>query len=224
MTSFQLRAAAVAAVLITSPALAAQAPDPRPTTPSPPPSTTPPAQPGAQQAPQGTAQQTQPQQAQGQALSEGQKQALGTINWWWVYAMQAAAQVEQKGSSEQVKELARKVAREGNRLGPELQSLTAQRGVDWKTLPQPSEAQRMQQEVAALSSLSGEALDREFVGFYTRNGPTFVDALKHARDVTPGRDAQLKKYLDDAENLQEENLAAARQLKSQRQARTPPKQ
>ena len=56
----------------------------------------------------------------------------------------------------------------------------------------------------------------------TRNDSSFVEALKHAREVTPGKDAVFKKWLDGFENVEEEHLSAARQLKSQRQARTPP--
>ena len=71
--------------------------------------------------------------------------------------------------------------------------------------PGPDKA-RIEGELGQLGTKSGEEFDRDFVTFVTRNDSSFVEALKHARDVTPGKDAVFKKWLDDVENVEEEHL------------------
>jgi len=183
-------------------------------------------QPRTQQPPAQPQAQAQAQQPQGQAmpLTEEQKQAIGAINVRNQLAMRAGELAANRGGSDEVKNLGRLLAADHKRVEGELAALLKERNTDVNALPQPPEKQKIEQELAQLGSRTGEDFDRQFIDFLTRDRPAFVEALKRARDVTPGRDARLKKFLDDVENLEEGHLSAARQLKSQRQARTPPPQ
>lgn len=176
-----------------------------------------PAAPGQQTA------QAQPGQAQPKApLTDEQRAAFGTVWSRNKLALQLGELASTRGASAEVKNLGRWLTQEHKRVESELAWLLKNRGTDVNTLASGPERQRIEGELAQLNTKSGEELDREVVSFLTKNNPSLVDALKRARDVTPGKDAELKKWLDDAENVAEGHLSAARQLKSQRQARTPP--
>jgi putative membrane protein len=169
------------------------------------------------------AQQSAGQPAQGQtALTEQQRAALGAVFVRNKLAIQAAEMAASRGASEEVKNLGRRLVDEHRRAETELTQLVAQRGGDVNALAPTPDRQRIEGEIGQLGTKSGEEFDRAFVAFVTQNHPGFVQDLKHARDVTPGKDAAFKKWLDGYENLEEEHLSVARQLKSQRQARTPP--
>ncbi len=155
-------------------------------------------------------------------LTAEQRAAFGTLRQHNAVAIRVGDVAASRAASEEVKSLARMIANDHRRVEGEIANLTKERGVDWNTLTAPPSDQRFEEEIGQLSTRSGEEFDKEFVAFLTRNGTRFVDALKRARDITPGKDAQLKKSLDDMENLEEAHLTASRQLKVQRQARTPP--
>lgn len=128
----------------------------------------------------------------------------------------------QRGSNEEVKSFGRSTANDYRYLAKQLGQFLTARGANPATLPQDPDRQRLEQEMGQLSARSGEDFDRELLSFLKRNGPGFVDALKSAREATPGEDAELKKFLDGAEDVEEAHLTGARQLEGKRQARTPP--
>jgi putative membrane protein len=182
------------------------------------------AQPAPAPAPgaQGQAQATgQPVQGQAQ-LTEEQRSALTAMHYQSLLATQIGEMAASRGASKEVQNLGRSLSQDHRRIDGELATLLKERGADINALPEAANRPQLEGQLRQLESKSGEEFDREFVSFLTRNGVAFVDAVKRARDVTPGKDARLKKFLDDAENEEEGHLAAARQLKSQRQARTPP--
>lgn len=163
---------------------------------------------------------------QGQAQAPGQPAqadivAFGEVHAYSQVATQAGDLAATRGASKEVKDLGRKIAAEHRQFDERFGALMKARDKDPATLPVPDRRQ-LDAELAQLNTKTGEEFDREFVAFLTRNGVAFVDALKRARDVFHGRDAELKRFLDDAENDEEAHLAAARQLKAKRQARTPP--
>jgi predicted outer membrane protein len=176
---------------------------------------------------QAAGQRPAPQPAPAQAQTNGQQgQPADIVAFADVHAMnqlvaQAGDMAGSRGASDQVKELGKKVADDHRRLDGELAGLLKTRDKDLNALPAPNQ-QNLQNELAQLNTKSGDEFDKEFTAFLTRNGVAFVDTLKRARDVVQGKDSQLKKFLDDAENTEEDHLTSARQLKSQRQARTPP--
>jgi putative membrane protein len=169
---------------------------------------------------QGQAQATG-QQAQGQIVGD-QRTALGTMWSRHALAIRAGELGATRGSPE-IQSLARKQLDEHQRAQKDLAAYVAQRGGDVNALPPAPDAQRIEAEIAQLGTKSGEEFDRDFVAFLTKNHATFVEDMKRARDTTAGKDPVFKKWLDDVENVEEEHLSAARQLKSQRQARTPPR-
>ena len=184
------------------------------------PAQTPPA-PG--QPPQAQPAPVPPPAGQAAQLAPEQHAALGAM---WAHnqlGLRAGDTAASRGASNEVKNLGRLLADDHRRIEGELARLLRERGVaDPNTLAPPAHKQRLESELGQLSARTGEDFDKEFVAFLTRNQPMFVEALKRARDVTPGKDAGFKKFLDDVENLEEGHLSASRQLKTQRQARTPP--
>jgi putative membrane protein len=174
-------------------------------------------------APQTAAQGQAVQPAQAQApLSEQQRTALGAVYARNKLAIQAGEMAATRGASEEVRSLGRRLLDEHRSAETELGTYVGQRGADVNALPSSPDRQRIEAEVGQLSSRSGEEFDRELIAFVTRNHASFVEDLKRARDVTPGKDAAFKQWLDGYENREEEHLSAARQLKAQRQARKPP--
>lgn len=167
---------------------------------------------------QASAQQTQ---QQGQ-LSRDQLLAFGQIHARNSLAQRAAELAETRAQSPQVKSLARKLVDQHRRAAEEFASMLSQRGGDVKKLASTPELQQIETELQQLASKKGEEFDREFIAFETRNHAPFVEDAKRARDVTPGKDSTFKKWLDTYENMEEAHLTSARQLKAQRQARTPP--
>jgi putative membrane protein len=174
-------------------------------------------------APQTVAQGQAGQPAQGLApLSEQQRAALGAVYARNKLSIQAGELAATRGASEEVRNLGRRLLDEHRRAETELGTFVGQRGGDVNALPSSPDRQRIEGELEQLSSRSGEEFDRELVAFLTRNHAPLVEDLKRARDVTPGKDASFKQWLDGYENREEEHLSAARQLKAQRQARKPP--
>ena len=163
------------------------------------------------------------QAGQARALTPEQQQALAAVQAHHLATTMAADLATTRGSNDQVKNFGRWLANDHRRVQGELNALLKERGVaDPNALLASPDRQRLEQEAQALGGRSGTDFDKAFIDFLNKNNPMFVEALKRARDVTPGQDARFKKFLDDVENLEEGHLSAARYVKSQRQARTPP--
>lgn len=155
-------------------------------------------------------------------LSERQRKEIGDV---WArnqLAEQAGRLAMQKGKSAEVKNMGRWVADDHRRVSQDLGKLLQDRGQNPATLPPAQDRERITAELGAVAKASDDEFDRQFVEFLTRNTPTFAQAFGRARDATPGSDADLKWYLDQGERLENGHRDAARQLSSQRQARTPP--
>lgn len=219
MTSSRMLAAALAAVLA-GPALAQGAADAaRRSTGSPPatqqPQAAPPQAPAPADAAARAGQQAQPQGEYQQLL-----QALSTVLAHNDLSVRVGDLAATRATTPELQNLGRQLAEDHRRIGQELQGLLSARGTP---VPEPTGREQLESEFMQLAAKTGPEFDREVTEFLTRNGPQFVDSLKRARDLTQGKDAQLKKFLDDAENVEEEHLTASRQVKAKRQARTPPR-
>jgi predicted outer membrane protein len=181
-----------------------------------------PAQPGAPAAAPAAAPATGAQQ--GQAPQGGHQQLvkeLANVLAQSELSVRVGDLAATRGSTPEVQNLGRQLAEDHRRVGAEITRLLTERGLV-QTLPAASEKDRLEKEFMQLAAVTGPDFDRQVDEFLTRNGPAFVETLKRARDLTPGKDGQLKKLLDDAENVEENHLAASRKAKSNRQARTPP--
>lgn|SRR5512133_230398 len=171
--------------------------------------------------------QAQAQHEKGTAapLNPEQQRAIGAVVTGNQLLGQAGSMATTKGKSQEVKNLGRWLAQDETGISRDLGNLLKQRGADPAKLPPGQDQGRVQGELSALSKASGDAFDQQFVEFLTRYTPTYKEAAGHARDVTPGSDADLKWYLDQVERLEIGHRDASRQLSSQqRQARTPPPQ
>ncbi|HEX9052370.1 MAG TPA: DUF4142 domain-containing protein [Anaeromyxobacter sp.] len=157
-------------------------------------------------------------------LNAQQQQAIGAVVAENQLLGQAGLLATTKGKSAEVKNLGRWLAQDEAGVSKDLGNLLKQRGADPARLPPAPERERIQGELQALSKASGDAFDQQLVDFLARYTPTYKEAAGHARDVTPGSDADLKWYLDQVERLEIGHRDATRQLASQRQARTPPQQ
>lgn len=155
-------------------------------------------------------------------LDEAQQRAIGEV---WArnqLAERVGALGTERGTSQEVKNLGRWLADDARRVSQDLGNLLRARGADPAKLPPGQDVPKVQGELDALSKASGDDFDRQYVDFLTRNTPSLKDAMGRARDATPGSDAELKWYLDQGERLEIGHRDAARQLATQRQARTPP--
>jgi predicted outer membrane protein len=157
-------------------------------------------------------------------LNAEQQQAIGAVADGNRILGAAASLAAEKGKSQEVKNTGRWISQDEAGVSKDLGNLLKARGADPAKLPPSPDRDRMQGELSALTKASGDAFDQQLVDFLTRYTPGYKDAVGHARDVTPGSDADLKWYLDQVERLEIGHRDASRQLASQRQARTPPPQ
>jgi putative membrane protein len=170
----------------------------------------------------------QPQQPQQQAgapstLSNDQLVWIGAARWFSEFQSSFGKLGATKASAAEVKEFARRVGDDHQRIAAQLAAAMQQRGVNPTTLPQPADLKQIEDESRQVAARSGDDFDRAFVSLVRDHGERIVDALKMAREATPGSDAALKKFLDESEDVEEATLTAARQLYAKRvQARTPP--
>lgn len=188
--------------------------------------------PAAAPAPGGPGAQAQAQAAPGEAAGSQHQRlvtALSDVLAFNDYSVRIGDLAATRATTPDLQNLGRKVAEDHRRIGEELTRLLAARNITPAQANLPAQVrerrERLDKEYMQLAALSGAEFDRAATEFLTTNAPIFVDNLKIARDATPGKDGQLKKFLDEAENVEEEHRNAAREVKSQRrQARTPPRQ
>jgi putative membrane protein len=185
--------------------------------PAPAPQQQPPAQPGTAQATQG---------GQGQWTQE-QLQMLGVLKGRNAILNSMALLASQRGQSNEVKSYGQKLAQQAAQVDAELSGLLQERGGNANALPQPTEELRSNHDRATrLQSVQADQFDREFAQAVRDLGRQYEADLKRMRDTTPGKDARLKSWLDQTENVAEDYRLGAQQLidrqNAQRQARTPP--
>jgi putative membrane protein len=155
-------------------------------------------------------------------LTDDQKAALGAV--WHNHQIETAVGtlLMTRGKAAEIKSFGKGIA-DGHKTLAQLASLLQQRGVNADSLPAAPDSTALAQEWQQISTKSGDDLDRAAVVFMKQHGDSFEDAAKRAREATPGSDPTLKKLLDDAENVEEGIVAAARALdQRQVQARKPP--
>jgi putative membrane protein len=210
-----LLAAGAAGAQTTYPGTSRRAPTP-PGVPPPaqpqPPTATPPATPQPAPAPAPTA--TPPAGTAGQTLDDAQKQILGALHLRYAFDVDAGQLAATQGQAQQVKDLGQKLADDARRLDGELAGIARERGGDINAIAVPeNERSKHGDKMTRLRGLQGRDFDRELVRAEIENQNQNTEDLKRMRDRTPGKDARLKKWLDDAENVGEAHLLQARQAK-----------
>lgn len=149
---------------------------------------------------------TDPQVAQ--RLSEVQTRAQNMV--------QLAQLAQQKAQSPAAKNLANKVATDYQKILNELQALAQKRNLTLGSSPAQAEMQKGQEGLmATLNSKTGADFDKTYVDSQVNGFKVFESAMKDLRNQTPGKDAEIKKWLDDSENVTEASLNQARQAKKQ---------
>jgi putative membrane protein len=196
-----------------------------------PPASQPPAQPApGQPAPAQPQAQTAPQ-VQDPSWDAQAKQRLDALHALNDTEIQVGKVAQQRAQAQQVKDLANRIVSEHQAIEAQLQALAKKRGITVGATS--NQAQIEQGRAQTIGALQATAAGADFDKLYVRHEidahQEIEDQLKALRDETPGRDAELKKWLDDTENTAEAHLAAARQAKSALdaappvQARTPGK-
>jgi putative membrane protein len=198
-----------------------QNPSQPPATPPAPTTTPPPATPPTTQPAPPT---TQPTPA-AQPASAELKSRLDRLHGHNVRIVEYARLASEKASSPRVKDLANKVAQQHHKMDVELAQLAAERGVQLEDAKAIASNPGQRSQVEALRAKSGPEFDVAFMEFLAGDRERQVDEFKAVRDATPGKDAKLKKWVDDQENVMEEQRNLAREVRkeAQRQGRTPPK-
>lgn len=149
-------------------------------------------------------------------------QELRSLN---AMAIHAGTLASQRANNARLKDFGGRVAREHQSIDERLVRFATDR-----QLALGAEAQlrpEAQQTLQQLQAAQGSEFDRIYVDQLVNGHMQYVQQLKDMRDRTPGKDPELKKWLDDAENVEEAHLTEARQIRQQireeaRQARTPP--
>lgn len=158
--------------------------------------------------------QAQPAPQAQAALDEQNRSILGTLSLRNHFAIEVSQIAAQRGTSNEVKQLGERLVTEHQRLEEDVGKMVTSRGGTLASLPKPeSERAAHEQLVQRLKGLSGAEFDREFVLAVQDVQRGYVEDLKRMRDATPGKDADLKRWLDNHEDLAEERLTATRQVK-----------
>lgn len=160
-------------------------------------------------------------------LTDDARRSLAKIHLRNAFEVEAGQLAQQRGQSQAVKDLGKKLEQEARKVDVDMAGLVRERGGDIASLPLPNEERAgHQQMMSRLQQLQGDPFDREFVRDLAQVEEKYEADLKEMRDRTPGHDARLKKWLDDTENVAEAHLASARDAKrtldTQRAARRPP--
>lgn len=136
----------------------------------------------------------------------------------------------ERGTTTNVKQYGQRIASEHQRLDNELTQIAQRRGVALKPAEQIVKDSGQASFMAPVVAKTGIEFDRAIMDLLVSERENRVPQLKQMRDRTPGRDAELKKWLDDMEVLMEKTRNEARdvrqavrqeQQQQQRQGRKP---
>jgi putative membrane protein len=136
----------------------------------------------------------------------------------------------ERGTTSNVKQYGERIASEHQRLDSELTQIAQRRGIQLRSAEQITQELNQSNFLAPLAGKSGIEFDRAVMDLLVSERESRVPQLKQLRDRTPGRDAELKKWLDETEVLMEKTRNEARdvrqavrqeQQKQQRQGRKP---
>ncbi|BDG04589.1 DUF4142 domain-containing protein [Anaeromyxobacter oryzae] len=214
-TSYRLLVAAGAAALTLGGTARAQStppgtPPPR-TVPQPapaPPTSTPPAPtpPSAQPGGTGSA------GPNGQISADDLRGKLGPLHARNAGYRDAGKLAAERGNNPQVKSLGSKMQQDYQKLDDDLTKLAKERGFDIGNVGQADTAAK-DAVLTRLRGESGDQFDTDFIHEMIQDLEADVASTKQMRESTPGKDARVKKWLDDAENVMEDHLNQARAAK-----------
>lgn len=137
-----------------------------------------------------------------------------------IYAVAKYAQG--RAQSQSAKNLANQVVSRWQPILTQVNGLAVQRGLKFGAAS-PTAQKDLQATMQYLGGQNGPAFDHAFIAAEVNGFRGIEQQLKDLREATPGSDAQLKKWLDDTENVSEQSLSDARNARQsfrQEQART----
>jgi putative membrane protein len=119
----------------------------------------------------------------------------------------------ERAANADVKKAASKMQSDFQKVDDQLKALAKERG--WPLAANLSSADQgiHDQMLGSLQNLSGEQFDREFVKAASQGLEQYEQSAKQLRDTTSGKDARVKKWIDDVENVIEDNLNQVRTAK-----------
>lgn len=156
------------------------------------------------------------QAAQQTASSDPQvAQRLSQVKAMAQYTVDAAKVGQQKATSPAAKDLANKIVKDYEKMVNDLQALASKHGIALDQNPHQAKMDQDQQGILAqLNAKSGADFDKFFVQHEIGGFTGLENAMKELRNSTPGKFSEIKKWLDDAENVTEASLNEARAAKS----------
>jgi predicted outer membrane protein len=130
--------------------------------------------------------------------------------------VQVAQLAQKKAQAPAAKNLANQVVKDYQNILNQLQGIAKQRGIALNQNPHQAAMQSdLKGVLADLNARNGADFDRQFVQFEVGGFQKFEQAMKDLRGATPGQDAQIKGWLDQAENVTEASLTQARSAQQQ---------
>ncbi len=130
--------------------------------------------------------------------------------------IQVAQLAQKKAQNPQVKAFASKIVTDHQAVEKALETTASQRGIKLGNAPNQAQLDAgLKGAMSSLQNLSGGAFDQAYIDEEIGANQVVEDRLKALREATPGHDPTLKKWIDDTENLAEQHLSDARNLRSQ---------
>jgi putative membrane protein len=154
--------------------------------------------------------------AQQQSADPAVAQRLSQVQTMTQNTVQVAQLAQKKAQAPAAKNLANQIVKDYTEMQKQLQTLASQRGIPLNQDAQQAAAQSSLSSVLAdLNARSGADFDRAFIDDSVRGFEGIEQALKDLREATPGQDAQIKGWLDQAENVAEASVTQARSARQQ---------
>lgn len=143
-------------------------------------------------------------------------QRLSKVQTWAQNTVQVAQLAQKKAQAPAAKNLANQMVKDYQDMLKQLQTLASQRGLPLDKNPQQAQEQSgLSGVLADLNARSGADFDRAFIDDSVRGFEGLEQAMKDLREATPGQDAQVKKWLDQAEDMTEASVTQARAARQQ---------
>ncbi len=158
------------------------------------------------------------------------KAAIESVHDFAVRSKDVGKVVAEKATSPKLKQLGSQLVQDHTKIEQEATQLAQERGIQLTPAEKIIAGAPHQGGMKNTQAAPGPEMDRALSQMFASERASMVTTLKQLRDKTPGKDAKLKKWLDDVENTLEKESSLAYAARSevnqqaQRQGRTPPAQ
>ncbi|MGC3997606.1 MAG: DUF4142 domain-containing protein [Anaeromyxobacter sp.] len=125
----------------------------------------------------------------------------------------AAQLAMQQAVTNEVRQLSQKVNNDRTQVSVQMAQIAKERGIDELAAPTAEAQAQSKAAVDQLRSKQGRDFDKAYTSLVIHDYEQDENLLKKMRDSQSGKDAALKGWLDNIENVMEDGLASARQAK-----------